>query len=502
MEFNRQFTFDDPEDAYWNDESGSAFFDDGNPTAVEARQALDTLFEQHLELPDAKSTGDSESFESATNRPLSTAGRPSTSKQAADFSAPTEQKRQANLEAVGEKPRRLGSVSVISDCSVGSFNSESTVHFDYARLKAEHHKLQRYLEHVRHERFQPLPVAEAIKRLRACRNVSLDFYRSKQQKVELLDAAVASLSDDIVIVVLMFLKRTMSGPIFREVLVCKPGAAQIFVNFLREGEEHQELTDTLFALGRSDEAAMVELSLALRTKGADAKLAALKRCLVGGLSSPTLQQEADGIREFVDLVERQIPIDCADEETARAGNDELFRAFPKKATLVGQPLLTTLYYCCLYHYALPANTYASPLAFKHAFPVSEREFAWTALSALCRRRAWADVERLLAPQRKLLPMPTRLQCPLSWTAFFGLVAKYGPPPSDVLNRWLRAVPEADERFRMADQFGDAARDVQLDALTALKDKKKLVALMSKLAPNSANFLKAQSLLSNLALKWN
>jgi hypothetical protein len=58
------------------------------------------------------------------------------------------------------------------------------------------------------------------------------------------------------------------------------------------------------------------------------------------------------------------------------------------------------------------------------------------------------------------------------------------------------VPDPEERFKIADTFGDKARDVQFDALMALKDKRKLIALMSKFAPNSANYLKAQALLSN------
>ncbi|KAI6199714.1 Spermatogenesis-defective protein 39 [Aphelenchoides besseyi] len=502
MEFNRQFTFDDPEDAYWNnDDSASAFFDDGNRTAVEARQALDNLFEQHLELPENLSTNGSDKpnseLELEVNKTANnfTLVQQSTTPKLSSYTTNPADRRQ--LEATAEKPRRLGSVSVISDCSVGSFNSESTVHFDYARLKTEHNKLQKYLEHVRHERFQPLPVTDAIKRLRSCRNVSLDFYKSKQQKIELLDAAVGSMNDDIV---LMFLKRTLNSSIFREILICKPVAAEIYIKYLREGEDHQELIDTLFALGRSDEAAMVELSLAFRLKRVEPKIAALNRCLVGGLSSPTLQKESQDIHEFVNLLERQIPIDCADEVIVKSENNELFRQFPKKASLVGQPLLTTLYYCCLYHYSLPANSYASPLAFKQAFDVTEKEYCWMALSSLCRRKEYAEIEKLLSP-KKLLISTSKMVCPFPWSAFFSLVAKYGAPPPEVLVRWLRSIPDAEERFKIADQFGEAARDVQFDALTTLKDKKKLVTLMSKLTPHSQSYVKAQNLLSNLALKW-
>jgi hypothetical protein len=66
----------------------------------------------------------------------------------------------------------------------------------------------------------------------------------------------------------------------------------------------------------------------------------------------------------------------------------------------------------------------------------------------------------------------------------------------MLARWLKSVPDNEERFKIADQFGDKARDVQFDVIIALKDKRKLVDLMSKLTTGSANYLKAQALLSN------
>lgn len=66
----------------------------------------------------------------------------------------------------------------------------------------------------------------------------------------------------------------------------------------------------------------------------------------------------------------------------------------------------------------------------------------------------------------------------------------------MLARWLKSVPDVEERFRIADQFGDKARDVQLEAIITLKDKRKLVSIMNKLTTGSVNYLRAQALLSN------
>lgn len=115
------------------------------------------------------------------------------------------------------------------------------------------------------------------------------------------------------------------------------------------------------------------------------------------------------------------------------------------------------------------------------------------LSALSKRQDYAEIEKLLTP-KKIFAMQ-KLVCPFPWPAFFSLVSKFGSPPVEVLAQWLKSVPDAEERFRIADQFGDRARDVQFDALISLKDKRKLIGLMSKLTPNSANYLKAQAILA-------
>jgi hypothetical protein len=61
-------------------------------------------------------------------------------------------------------------------------------------------------QRVQEERFEPLSIGDTTTRLMKCEKVSLDFYKSKQQKLDLLDAAVASLCDDVILVV-SFMRR-------------------------------------------------------------------------------------------------------------------------------------------------------------------------------------------------------------------------------------------------------------------------------------------------------
>lgn len=69
---------------------------------------------------------------------------------------------------------------------------------DYNRLRAEHRKLQKHLATIRHERFQPLEVRETVKRLRKGEAVTFDLYRTKAEKLQLLQAAMDTYDSDII----------------------------------------------------------------------------------------------------------------------------------------------------------------------------------------------------------------------------------------------------------------------------------------------------------------
>jgi hypothetical protein len=118
-----------------------------------ARQALDDLFETRLNN-DVMSVTDSDNLNSDSDfehclstiqhLPVSDAARPSTSSENA-----TEQRAVFQIDnklnsTPSEKQQRLGSVSVLSDCSVGSFVTEPSYSQEsYGRLKTELKQLQR-----------------------------------------------------------------------------------------------------------------------------------------------------------------------------------------------------------------------------------------------------------------------------------------------------------------------------------------------------------------------
>uniref|UniRef100_A0A914LD61 Uncharacterized protein n=1 Tax=Meloidogyne incognita TaxID=6306 RepID=A0A914LD61_MELIC len=190
--------------------------------------------------------------------------------------------------------------------SIGSTtktSSNSTIQLDYSRLKAEHRKLKKYFEADYKNRFKPLPINETVRRLCNCESTSLDLYISKKDKLDLLDEGLESGNWDVVVTIIQFIKRTLDNPIFRSILMERPEAAQIYVTYLKESGDRQELLYTLYGLGRIVEATMEEFKIACQHKDPKKKLDSLRHCLHDGFHHPDLINERKFLEEWICLLE-------------------------------------------------------------------------------------------------------------------------------------------------------------------------------------------------------
>lgn len=78
---------------------------------------------------------------------------------------------------------------------------------------------------------------------------------------------------------------------------------------------------------------------------------------------------------FTLLTRHQCMLACAllqtaDVNTEAQGRHPIMRLHPRKTTVVHQSLITTLFYCCFYHYDEPTNNFCSPHYLIEKFKVS------------------------------------------------------------------------------------------------------------------------------------
>ncbi|KAK5978209.1 Spermatogenesis-defective protein 39 [Trichostrongylus colubriformis] len=500
----KKFTFDDPEDSYWN-ESGSnssSLFDDLPSKQWAARAAVDNLFEQREQFS-TKTPQQSSTLVQPVSNPIGV-NNIQTREAVNEFI--NHEKADFKLE-VETSPLHAGgpsAASVVSECSVSSLPSDAhRLDLDYSRLKAEHRKLQRHLEAVRHDRYRAPDVREAVRRLLKGDPVSLEWYRSKEEKVQLLDAAIDIVDGNVILAVVLFLKSTLMDSLFRDLLLRKPQAADEYVAYLKTTRDCDELATTLFALGRNADAAMVEFSAAIRHQVSEQKVQALKKCVRSGFSDPMLAPDAAVVTDYISLLERQIPINVADDQS----KNPIFTAFPKNASLIGKSVIATYYYCCLYHYDDPVHSLSNPSGIQNLFRLTEKESVWINVSALAKQSRWPDVERVLQPKSLLGSLQSRatsnspkLSCPFGWQNLFHILYfNSTAPPKDLSCRILRAVSDADQRLRLAEKYDVC--EIVIECLVAQRDRVKLATYASTLKPHTPDAYKASAALNNTGTKW-
>lgn len=114
--------------------------------------------------------------------------------------------------------------------SSGSFSEKKSLH----ELQSEVRQLKLQLKNADKDRWNPIPVKETIKRMMLRKPYTLEPYRSYENKVRLLEAAIQYHDGNCIMAVLQFLKQTLKHRRFFNLLVQFPEAECHYVAFLKQ----------------------------------------------------------------------------------------------------------------------------------------------------------------------------------------------------------------------------------------------------------------------------
>lgn len=240
--------------------------------------------------------------------------------------------------------------------------------------------------------------------------VNLSIFRSKEQKLELLDYALLTGNSVAITKTILFLRQTLKSSIFFFEITRRPVAADHYLIYLRNTEQIDAMLDALTMLGRNEDAAFAMYSRTVRSQSGENQLKSLQKIYSNFFTSggSDVMQWQSYIKDHMTLLEQQLPIEADDhrrelEELNRktssnsASNNEssasLFVIYPRPS-LFSLSLLQTLSYCCLYHYHLQDNNFASPFYLKKLFSLTEKQFLWTALTSLAKCSQWSEIDNL------------------------------------------------------------------------------------------------------------
>ncbi|NXH92652.1 SPE39 protein, partial [Edolisoma coerulescens] len=329
---------------------------------------------------------------------------------------------------------------------------------------------------------------DTVRRMQRGKVCSLERFRSLQDKLVLLDEAVAGHDGNVITAVLIFLKRTLRREIlFRELEVRQVALCHL-IHFLRETGEQKFLLDLLRFLDRTEEVALSQYREHLNIQDVEKRREFLKGCI--GL--PFSAEDASHIQDHYTLLERQIIIEANDRHLEMAGQSELFRKYPRKASILNMPLVTTLFYSCFYHYTEAEGMFSSPSNLKKTFKIPDKQYVLTALAARAKLRAWGDVDALLTTKNWL--GYTKKKAPIGFHRVVEILQRNNAPVQ-VLQEYVRLVEDAETRLNLATKY--KCHDVVIETYRDLKDRIQLTAYKCKVERGSAEEEKINSILNNM-----
>ncbi|KAL6095421.1 vipas39 [Pungitius sinensis] len=333
---------------------------------------------------------------------------------------------------------------------------------------------------------------ETVQRMQQGKVVSLEKFRSLQDKLLLLDFAVSGHDGNVITAILIYLKRTLSKEVLFRELESRQTALRHLIHYLTETRDQRLLLELLRALGRMEDVALLQYKEHLSIADENKRRDFLKNCL----NLPFSPEDSAHIQDHYTLLERQVIIETTDRHAERGGKVEVFQKFPRRASILNMPMITTLYYCCFYHYTEPEGTFSCPLNIRQTFKISEKQYFVTALAARAKLKAWSDVDALFT-SRNWLGF-TRKKSPLSFQRVVDILQK-NSAPTEVLQNYVALVDDAELRISLAQKH--KCHDIVINTYRDLKDRQQLLGYRVKVKRGSAEERKIDELLNNSQIRW-
>ncbi|KAM4632816.1 spermatogenesis-defective protein 39 homolog isoform 2-T2 [Polymixia lowei] len=332
---------------------------------------------------------------------------------------------------------------------------------------------------------------ETVKRMQQGKVVSLERFRSLQDKLLLLDQAVSGHDGNVITAVLIYLKKSLSKEVLFRELVARETALRHYIHYLTEMGEQIVLLELLRVLGRVEDVALLQYKEHLSIKDENKRRDFLKSCL----SLPFSPEDASHVQDHYTLLERQIIIEANDKQAESSGQADIFKKYPRKASILNMPLITTLYYCCVYHYTEPEGTYSSPANIRKTFRIAEKQYFLTALGARAKLKAWSDVEALFTTKNWL--GYTKKRSPIGFHRVVDLLQKNNAPVQ-VLQEYVNLVEDMELKISLAQKH--KCHDIVINTYRDLKDRQQLLGYQGKVVRGSAEDRKIEELLKN-SIRW-
>ncbi|XP_064622813.1 spermatogenesis-defective protein 39 homolog [Lineus longissimus] len=358
--------------------------------------------------------------------------------------------------------------------------------------------IEKPLKVAKEDRFTKIPPEDMVRRMILGYSYTLEQYKSLEEKLAFLDAAVRLGDGDTITAGVLFLRATVKKSIFNREVVSRPVAVDHFLQYLKQHNDFGDLADMLSMLGRTEEAAMLKYRQAVLVNNPQTKTKAIQNCHRTHLQNEySLQPESGLVQEHISLLEIQLPIEDADARGEKDGSIPIFKEYPRVCSIINRPLINTLFYCCFYHYGLGENSLASTVAMKKRHNIGDKQYLWCALRARAKLKCWTDFEALLTTKGWF--GASKMKSPIGFDKIVEILSKV-TCPKDILVKYLRLVDDEEKRLGLATKL--KCHEIVVDTFVSMKDRARLESYKAKvLELHTTEYFYADDNLRNPNIKW-
>ncbi|XP_011864814.1 PREDICTED: spermatogenesis-defective protein 39 homolog [Vollenhovia emeryi] len=312
---------------------------------------------------------------------------------------------------------------------------------------------------------------------------SLERYKSLASKTALLDLAILHGDGNAILIIILFLTKTLKRSLVQRLLAERPDAVNVYIHYLFIRLQTSEITDILTMLGHSSTAAMKNLHIIIRnTKDPSRLLQKLDNCHKALFAMLPDCKETTFLESYIKLLEWQMAI-------KRKKNDE--------ELALNSSVLESLRYSCKYHCNTPNDFVTmAPTTLSRDHDISPRLYQKVALQVKAACGGWDDVDRLLLT--KGLLGNTKLQTHLYTEDILKVLYKYNAPHA-VLEKYLKFVDNLEKRLELAKKL--SCHTAVIDIFVQQGDRALLLDYKATLQPQSEGYFYAESASRLPHIKW-
>ncbi|XP_011310891.1 spermatogenesis-defective protein 39 homolog [Fopius arisanus] len=311
---------------------------------------------------------------------------------------------------------------------------------------------------------------------------SLEEYKSLVDKKSLLDAAIASGNGDAILIVVLFVTKTLKPALAQRLLMERPDAMNVYVHYLSTRLMLNEITDLLSMQGRPIDAAMTNLNVIIRnTRDETRLLQKLMKCYKTQFVSSPECRETPFVQNYIRLLEWK----------GALRNTKFHEEFDPDSSV-----LDCLRYSCRDHWGASEGTLVAPEMLLHQHEITPRQYQKVALESRVAVKAWEDIHNLLLSKGWM--GSEKLQTNLPIEDILKILHK-GEAPTAVLDKFLRYVDPVERRLHLAKAF--SCPKTVIEILGTQGDRTSLLEYRDTLIPQSEAFFLAKRTLSSPTIRW-